>query len=129
MLRTDQSIVNPLVSAAGTIDGHISSRLMAAYRLDAEHVIHVHRDRVDSDGRIYWAYVLERNGRPIFKGADFSTPHDVSYGEAARGVLGFLTLGEHDTDAEYFETYTPRQLTWRDECAEDLALYAMDEDD
>jgi hypothetical protein len=128
MNTIDRSVVDPLVSLGATVDGFISSRLMAAYRLDDGHVIHV--SRVGRDGhRIVWSYVLERDGATIFEGADFSAGTDLSYGEAARGVLGLFTLGEGDTDSDYFDSYTPEQIAWRDEFAENLALFALDPED
>lgn len=128
MNDTDLSIVDPLVSLGGTIDGFISSRLMAAYKLDNEHTLHV--NRAERNGhRVAWHYVLERNTNTIFEGADFSTTAGSTYGEAARGVLGFLTLGEGDTDPEYFDGYTSEQVAWRDECAEDLSIFGIEEED
>lgn len=194
------SLVDPLVSAAGSVDGFISSRLMAAYELDRGHVIHVARHAQNEDFRTAWHYVLEHDGAPenepakydiridgryietaarpdlvetlirldcaspaarnmdvddvvdqitanadpavcidlvvaatsratIFEGVDFSTTAGTTYGEAARGVLGFLTLRPGDTDSEYFDGYTPEQIAWRDEYAEELALFALDAED
>jgi hypothetical protein len=122
------SLVNPLESCAGTLDGFISSRLMAAYQLDDEHVIHVVRDHTEGH-REFWHYVLERNGTVVFEGRDFSTGTRHTYGEAARGVLGFLTLCEGDTEAGYFRHYTLSQRAWRDECAEDLQMFGMEPDE
>lgn len=54
---------------------------------------------------------------PIFQGTDFRIPR----GEAPLGnwsclqLLGFLLLQEGDTDREYFDEYTTKQLQWRDE--------------
>jgi hypothetical protein len=125
MTTPDLSLVDPLVCINGEVDGRISSRLMAAYPLDDEHIIHVSRQE-QTGHRMTWHYVLERGETVIFEGADFSTTAGTTYGEAARGILGLLTLGEHDTDSEYFDGYTPVQIAWRDECAEQLALFAME---
>lgn len=124
--------VNPLVYAGGEVPGFISSRLMAAYRLDDEHTIHVNVHSYPfsgspDGGRTTWHYVLEHNGNVIFEGTDYST-WPVTYGDAARGVLGFLTLRPGDTDAEFFDSYTPEQIAWRDEHAEDLSIFALDPD-
>jgi len=45
-------------------------------------------------------------------------------------VLGFLALRPGDVEADYFTGYTPMQLAWRDQHAEDLAgrLAAWDDD-
>lgn len=128
-MNTDLSTVDPLASLGGTVDGFISSRLMAAYRLHDEHTIHVSRESRDGH-RTTWHYVLERNGATIFEGADFSAGTELTYGEAAREVLGFLTLRPGDVDEDYFtdHEYTPEQIAWRDECAEDLAPFGMEDD-
>lgn len=128
MNTNDLSVVDPLVSLGATVDGFISSRLMAAYQLDNGHVIHVSRVG-QNDHRIVWSYVLERDGVTIFEGSDFSAGTELTYGEAARDVLFFLTLQDGDTDEEYFEGYTPEQAAWRDEYAENLSLFALDPED
>jgi hypothetical protein len=128
MNTTDRNVVDPLVSLGATVDGFISSRLMAAYQLDDGHVIHVSRAG-QTGHRIAWSYVLERDGVTIFEASDFSAGTDLSYGEAARAILGFLTLQEGDTDSEYFENYTFEQVAWRDEYAENLSLFALDPED
>ncbi len=126
MNTTDLSVVDPLVFCGGRIPGHISSRLMAAYTLD-DHTLHLNRV-TPGGGRVSWHYVLEHNGTVVFEGSDFSTTGDTSYGEAARDLLGFLTLQPGDTDADFFDSYTPDQLTWRDEYAETLSIFAMEDD-
>jgi hypothetical protein len=127
-MTTDLSIVDPLRAIVGPVDGFISSRLMAAYKLDDGHVIHVRR--TDPRGhRQGWYYLLERNDETIFEGTDFETVVETTYGEAARGILGFLTNGEGDVEADYFATYTAEQIAWRDEFAENLSLFGMEEED
>lgn len=122
------STVNPMPSGEGDIDGFISSRLMAAYKLD-DHTLHVSREGQNADGRVIWRYVLEHCDDVIFDGQDFSTPSYWTYGEAAHGVLGFLTLQDGDTDSEFFDSYTPEQLAWRDEHAMHLSIYAAEPED
>jgi hypothetical protein len=39
------------------------------------------------------------------------------------GVLAFLSLKPGDTDAEYFEEYTPEQLAFARAEGENLSLY------
>ncbi len=108
-----------------TVEGFISSRLMAAYAFDG-HTLHLHADSRDVEGRVRYSYVLEHDGAVIFEADDFRSGcgDDVDYAKAARCLMGFLTLCEGDTDAEYFDGYTPSQITWRDEYAESLAIYA-----
>ncbi len=63
----------------------------------------------------------------IFKGDDFgcSPLHAIDSDECLRSLLSFLTLRRGDTDAEYFEDYTPEQMDFRDTHAETLSMYAV----
>ena len=79
--------------------------------------------------RNYVGYrLLDPAGNVIFQGNDLSpSPGEAIDGDGViRSLLGFLTMGEHDTDDEYFERYTPQQLRWRDEHAENLSIYSME---
>lgn len=120
--------VNTITYAEGgyTVPGYISARLMAAYDFDDGHTLHLHAEQRDDEGRIVYTYVLEREGTVIFEGDDFRTGcwAEVDYADAARSLMGFLTLREGDTDADYFDRYTPEQLAWRDEYAKGLSIYA-----
>jgi len=60
----------------------------------------------------------------IFEGEDFGcSPCDaVDSDTCALSLMTFLTLRPGDTDAEYFDKYTPRQLQFANEHAEILAL-------
>jgi len=70
----------------------------------------------DSYGKTRLDYELKDGRAVIFADGDFCcSPMDAIDSPACVGaLLGFLTLQEHDTDAEYFERYTPEQLAWRD---------------
>lgn len=67
----------------------------------------------------------------VFDAADYgcSPMHSIDGVEAVAGLLGFLTLRKGDTDAEYFEDYTPEQLAFASEHAEALSMYCMDGDE
>lgn len=77
------------------------------------------------------AYVFRQDGNVIFRGADYgcSPMHAIDSAESMAALLGFLSLGDDDTDDEYFADYTPEQLEWRDEYAEALSIYALDDDE
>ncbi len=64
----------------------------------------------------------------IFAGEDFgSSPrHAIDAEETLAALLGFLSLRPGDTEAEYFERYTPRQLEFALERGEELALWSND---
>lgn len=125
-MANDLSIIDPMQTIVGDVNGYISARLMASYKLDKGHIIHVGRVAQGSDGRIRWHYVLEHDGMVVFEGSDLGTPPDWTYGEAARSIMGWLTLRPGDTDDEHFDDYTDAQVAWRDEHAEDLSYFGIE---
>lgn len=99
--------------------------------------IHLANRPASSPNRQRWRYALKdeqwaKGNDPemavVFEGDDFETSMMVTEDDAAivRGLLGFLSLQDGDTDSEYFDNYTERQIAWRDERAETLSLYAME---
>ncbi len=88
--------------------------------------------RTDRMGKSTLGYTFRKpDGAILFEGEDFhvgmSTAIDSD--EALRSLLGFLTLAPGDTDAEYFEKYTPAQLAFAEGPAEDLQTWGMDPED
>lgn len=80
----------------------------------------------DSAGRCCIAYRLTSQRRVIFEGDDYAAHlHSDESLETddtlVEGLMGFLTLRPGDTDAEYFEKYTPEQLAFAAEHAESLS--------
>ena len=61
-----------------------------------------------------YAFIPAGYRQPLFCGCDFGCPKFVAIDslEAALSLLDFLRLREGDTDSEYFEHYTPKQLAW-----------------
>jgi len=78
--------------------------------------------------RLSYRFYHVENGQPnlIFEGDDFCTPKCVDDPWNIIQLLGFLSLKDGDTDPEYFDDYTPEQIEWRDEHAEDLACVVAD---
>ena len=76
----------------------------------------IERDTTDTRSR-------KARNTVIFQGEDFacSPMHAIDSDECVAALLGFLTLKSGDTDREYFEDYTERQLEFRDSHAEALA--------
>jgi len=74
-------------------------------------------------GRVRLAYEFRDRGECIFAGDDFypSPLYAFDGDEAIAALLGFLALQPGDTDREYFEKYTNRQLAWAYERAALLA--------
>jgi hypothetical protein len=110
----------------------ITSRLLAGWPIDAEHLLEVWPHSRTGEGRLRWLYRLSRRNRTIFTAIDISSPTGVVLStdaliSSATMVLSYLTLRPGDTDAEYFDTYTRAQLAWRDRFAEELALYALED--
>lgn len=63
----------------------------------------------------------------LFEGEDFccSPCHAVDSNETIEQIMGFLTLRPGDTDSEYFDNYTPRQMEFCEQYAEYLACAVM----
>jgi hypothetical protein len=87
-------------------------------------------NQTDWRGQTKLAYKLESpTGELIFDDHDFSgSPmHADDSDETIRSLLGFLTLRKGDTDAEYFDRYTERQLEFAANEAEALGLWSLDD--
>ena len=69
--------------------------------------------------RVYLSYTMTQNGRILFSGDDFSpSPMDSIDGlEAVVCLLSFLTTRPGDTDDEYFQDYTAKQLDFANSLA------------
>ena len=85
----------------------------------------------DWRGQTQLGYRLDRKmgkvREVLFEGADFagSPMHGDDSNETVRSLMTFLTLQPGDTDAEYFDSYTPEQLEWAESEAEALAMEVM----
>lgn len=80
-------------------------------------------------GRKRVAYVLRQSGEhePIFEGSDYypSSLHAIDSDASVAGLLSFLALKPGDTDREYFDSYTPRQLNFAHNHAEAVSKAAI----
>ncbi len=106
---------------------------MATYRLDGfadvPHTLEVERAGYEpSTGRARWRYRLAAGDEVIFAGDDLGSPPEATEDEVAKSALGFLTLRPGDTDADYFDAYTPGQLAWCEAHAEDLSMALLGQD-
>lgn len=59
---------------------------------------------------------------PIFQDHGFMPAAYSGIQSKVLDLLEWLTLAEGDADEDYFKDYTPRQLKWRDERADDLHM-------
>lgn len=85
-------------------------------------------NRRDELGKWVLGYRFTDKGKLIFEGEDFAcAPSDaVDSLATVYGLLTFLSLRSGDTDKEYFDSYTPAQLEWRDSGrAEELSYLVM----
>ena len=80
-----------------------------------------------SGDRHGYQYQLTLNGKVIFSGDDFTTPAGMRNDpdELAESILGSLGVQKDDTDAEFFEDYTPEQLAFADEWGEIVKMWGM----
>lgn len=93
--------------------------------------------RTDSYGKSILGYAFwEDQGphatddTPLFAGEDFHcSPMDAIDSDASlRSILTFLTLRPGDTDRDYFDDYTARQLDWaKSSACEYASLWAMED--
>lgn len=89
-------------------------------------------NRRDRHNHIMVAYeFITPEGETLFKGEDLgaSPMHAPESLDSAKALLSFLTLKPGDTDADYFDSYTLRQMEWAEswDC-EQLQTYTVDED-
>src|SRR5262245_54254991 len=69
--------------------------------------------------RIGYLFGVRGESSPIFEGTDFagSPMHADDSDLTLASLLCFLTLRRGDTDAGYFDDYTPEQLDWTEDYA------------
>jgi hypothetical protein len=84
--------------------------------------------QTDRYGKSVLAYDFYHHDELIFEGADYhvSPMHAIDGDESVSSLLAFLSLKPGDTDPEYFESYTPRQLEWCKAHGEELNLIVFD---
>lgn len=90
---------------------------------DGKHVVaYTLEQRQNKDG-VHDPHTQEHN-EIIFEGDDYccSPLHAIDSNESVESLMSFLTVREGDTDSEYFDGYTERQIEFRDEHAEALGF-------
>lgn len=86
----------------------------------------------DEYGKWILGYTLQSGKDVIFSGEDYHVAPSVQIDsvQAVYGLLGFLTLQAGDTDDEFFENYTQKQLDWTQSSqCEDLAYFVMEQEE
>lgn len=86
---------------------------------------------IDHYGKSKVAYKFFQDDELIFSGDDFypSPLYAVDSKESANALLGFLSLQPGDTDNEYFENYTERQMQFALEHGEALSIFCYDDEE
>jgi len=89
--------------------------------------------KTDRLGKVILHYALYDEtvgelGKVVFEGSDLacSPLHSIDGDSTVAAVLGFLSLQPGDTDSEFFEDYTPAQVAWCEDRAEDLQMLALE---
>lgn len=82
----------------------------------------------DWRGKSRLAYEFRDAGQLIFSGEDFcgSPLHADDSDETVAALLTFLSLRPGDTDRDYFDRYTPKQLDWARTHGEELSWLATE---
>ena len=75
------------------------------------------------------AYCLTDSAGVVFVGRDFGcSPLDAIDSDVClRSLMSFLSLRPGDTDREYFERYTARQMDFAERYGEELSGYGMED--
>lgn len=83
--------------------------------------------RTDRLGKCILRYEFKDGRKVIFEGSNFacSPLNAIDSLECVYSLLGFLSLKHGDTDSEYFDSYTPEQLEWRDSSRRDALRYIV----
>lgn len=69
------------------------------------------------DGKMVIAYRFADAEGVIFESEDFYAPAFYSPAKLVSALMSFLTLRKGDTDSGYFDSYTERQVAFRDSYA------------
>ena len=87
-----------------------------------------HRDFRGPGARDVLAYRFHHGEELIFEGDDFSPGpgYALDGDDTVAALLSFLSLQPGDTDDEWFNSYTPRQMEWAIQHGEDLSWVAME---
>ena len=107
----------------------MKDELIKTWRKDGFTLRRYDTHETDSLGKCRLAYQFKDGRKTIFAGNDFhcSPLHAIDSLATVYSLLGFLSVGEHDTDAEYFNNYTLEQIAWRDSVRRDyLSLLVCD---
>lgn len=86
--------------------------------------------RTDHMGKSTLGYNLsDRGGETIFEGEDFHCGMGtaIDSDSTLRSIMTFLTCRPGDVEQDYFKDYDGKQIAWRDEFAEEMSLWALDD--
>lgn len=110
---------------------HAPSDSLRHVRLESGHVLRTWDTGRTRNGRTCIGYELrEPSGAVLFAGDDFrgSPMHADDSDATLRALLGFLTLRPGDTDREYFDDYSERQLAFATSNTAELLAFIYSDD-
>jgi len=90
----------------------------------ADHVVNL-KYIWHNQGRVRVHYQLVKDDKIVFEGKDFWGPMNLSDERIVCELMSFLTARPGDVEKEHFKNYTPLQIEWRDEFAEELGIEFM----
>jgi len=104
---------------------------LAIWESDGFRVIMRPTGRYDRYGKTGTAYKFFHEGNLIFRGEEYYPAPSTKWDSEASqlSLLSFFAMGYEDTDDEFFEEYTPEQIAWRDEFAEELSMIVMEQEE
>ncbi len=121
---TPPTLVTHPTNQPATMDDDTLMREWACgpFRLQLHEVPAPQDDRRHPERHTPIGYRFYHDDQLIFEGDDIGVPAHQSLDgdQTVRGVLGFLALRPGGVEPDYFAGYTPTQLAWRDQHAEDL---------
>jgi len=103
--------------------------VLKRYRKDGFTLTMYDTHRQDWRRQTIIAFRFLDRGKLIFEGSDFagSPMHADDSLDTVASLLSFLSLQPGDTDAEYFDKYTPEQMEWcRGFRADELRMLQME---
>lgn len=113
----------------------ISSRLMAALKIDDVGTLHLSAEGSDSEGRQQYRYVIEDSeGNELAEGNDLRSGcgDPVDYLDVMETLIGFLTAcAESHPDGENADLFPEAVAIWADQHSDELAMagYELSERD
>ncbi len=87
--------------------------------------LELYKTKRTTNGKNIVKYILKDKRSEIFNKEFCCSPlHLIDSDETVASVIGWCSLKPGDTDKEFFDNYSPRQISWMQERAELLSYYS-----